>query len=105
MAQWDVYVNPSARMRDALPYVVVVQSDLLEQLDTRLVAPLARSKQARKGLPPRLSPRFEIKGESLELVMQECAPLPARALHEPVASLRSASHRIVDAIDTVISGV
>ena len=40
MAQWDVYPNPVVRARDEIPYLVVLQSDLLDALPTRLVAPL-----------------------------------------------------------------
>ncbi|MDO8318030.1 CcdB family protein [Rhodoferax sp.] len=39
--QFDVYANPSPRMRDVYPYVVDVQSDLLSALATRMVVPLA----------------------------------------------------------------
>lgn len=105
MAQWDVFVNPSARMREALPFVVVLQSDLLNVLNTRLVAPLARRQPPLQGVSGRLSPRFEIQGESLTLVVHESAPMEARALRNPVGSLRADSHRIIDAFDAVVSGV
>ena len=55
MAQWDVFANPSPRMRQVLPYVVVLQSDLLSGLGTRLVAPLARQLPTQPGITARLS--------------------------------------------------
>ena len=36
MAQYDVYPNPSASVGNGIPYVVVIQSDLLDALTTRL---------------------------------------------------------------------
>jgi toxin CcdB len=39
--QFDVYQNPSPRMREQYPYVVDIQSDLLGSLATRMVVPLA----------------------------------------------------------------
>lgn len=39
--QYDVYPNPSPRMRDVYPYVLEVQSDLLNALATRMVVPLS----------------------------------------------------------------
>ena len=36
MAQYDVFANPSNRASDGIPYVVVIQSDLLDALATRL---------------------------------------------------------------------
>ena len=105
LAQFDVYVNPSPRSRETVPYLVVVQSDLLDALETRLVAPLVRSSVAAARLPRRLCPSFVVKREELVLLPQESAPVLARLLREPVASLRSEAHRLVDAIDAVLGGV
>ena len=105
MAQWDVYANPSARTRADLPYLVVVQSDLLASLSTRFVAPLARSRATPAGLPRSLAPGFEVAGEALFLLPQEAGAIDLRLLRQPVASLRSEAHRIVEALDAVISGI
>lgn len=35
MAQYDVYANPSKSADNGIPYVVVIQSDLLDALATR----------------------------------------------------------------------
>lgn len=104
MPQWDVYPNPVAASRDRIPYLVVVQSDLLEGLPTRLVAPLSRS-TVEQGWPPRLAPAFEVVGETLRLKAHETGVVLARSLRQPVASLRPDAHRIVDALDAVISGL
>ncbi len=105
MAQWDVFANPSPRMREALPYVVVLQSDLLDELGTRLVAPLARHMPAPTSMTTRLSPKLEVQGEWLTLLAQEIAPVEARSLRLALGSLRTEAHRIVDALDAVVSGV
>jgi hypothetical protein len=41
MAQYDIFSNPSDSAADDIPYVVVIQSDLLDALATRLTMPLA----------------------------------------------------------------
>jgi len=105
MPQWDVYLNPVTRAREQIPYLVVLQSDLLDALPTRLVVPLSRSQVVSAGLPQRLAPNFEVAGERLVLKPHEAGTLPARALGAAVASLRSEAHRIVDALDAVVSGV
>jgi toxin CcdB len=105
VAQWNVYVNPAAKARDEIPYFVVVQSDLLDDLATRMVVPLSRSTARVAGETRRLAPEFEIAGERLRLKPHEAGAMPVRALGKPVADLKSESHRIVDALDTVISGV
>ena len=102
MAQWDVYANPVAGSRDQLPYLVVLQSDSLSALPTRLVAPLARSTASGPG---RLAPEFELDGQRVVLKPHEAGAIDARSLRRPVASLRAQSHRLVDALEAVISGV
>jgi len=105
MAQWDVYVNPVARSREWLPYLVAVQSDFLDALPTRLVIPLSRSQVGASALPSRLVPTFEIQGEVLALKPHEMGVMLARDLRAPVQSLRLQAHRLVDAMDAVVSGV
>ena len=86
MAQWDVYPNPVVRARDEIPYLVVLQSDLLEALPTRLVAPLSRSLVAAPRLPQRLAPQFDIAGERLACCRATTAsawPTPSTASSTP----------------------
>ena len=54
--QFDIFENPSPRMRDVYPYVVDVQSDLLSALATRMVVPLAVTALATQDLPRQLCP-------------------------------------------------
>ena len=104
VAQYDAYENPTLAQREAFPYLVVVQSDQLDQFSTRLVMPLARFKSA-PATPRRLAQSVELRGERLFLAAHLCAALPSRALRRPVASLRSEATAIVDALDAVVSGV
>ena len=105
MAQWDVYLNPVARARDQIPYLVVLQSDLLDDLPTPWVAPLSRSRVDAPTLPRRLAPDFLIVGERLVLKPHETGPLTARSLGKPVANLRTDAQRIIDELDAVVGGV
>lgn len=105
MAQWDVFANPMVKAREQIPFLVMLQSDLLDGLPTRLVAPLSRSRVAAAGLPRRLAPNFIVAGERLVLKPHEAGTLLARSLGPAVASLRSEAHLIVDALDAVVSGV
>ena len=103
--QFDVFDNPSPRMRDVYPYVVDVQSDLLSALDTRMVVPLAITTLAAKDMPRRLCPVLTVNGQSLMLVPFEAAPLDKRLLRTEVTSVRDRSHEIIAAMDSVLSGI
>ena len=103
--QFDVYENPSPRMREIYPFVVDVQSNLLGALTTRMVVPLAVTTLAKKDLPLRLCPMINIKNESLMLVPFEAAPLDKRLLKEKIASVLEQSYEIIAAMDSVLSGI
>ena len=103
--QYDVYPNPSPRMRDVYPYVMDVQSDLLKALATRMVVPLALTSLPASSLPQRLCPLVQVKGQSLMLVPFEAAPLDKRHLKSKVTSLRERADDIIAAMDAVLSGV
>lgn len=103
--QYDVYPNPSPRMRDVYPYVLDVQSDLLKALATRMVVPLAMTSLPASSLPRRLCPLVLVKGQSLMLVPFEAAPLDKRHLKSKVTTLRERADDIVAAMDAVLSGI
>ncbi|KQW63654.1 CcdB family protein [Variovorax sp. Root411] len=102
MAQFDVYENPRLEARRTVPYVLDVQSGLLDHLSTRLVIPVFRvgARQA----PVNLCPTLEIAGETLSLMPHLAAPVLARLLKKPVASLASRSGEVTAAMDAVLSG-
>lgn len=105
MAQYDVYPNPSPRSRDEVPYLVDVQSDLLADLRTRLVMPLAHTGATLTQAPRRLSPTFVVEGHLLAALPHLSAGIDARQLRKPIASLAAHAADLRDALDAVLSGV
>lgn len=105
MAQYDVYPNPSASSRNQIPYVVDMQSNLLSDLTTRQVVPLALRVSDAPAAPRRLSPQFTIEGHRVSLLPHLAAPLNARLLRQPLASLAGHAGELRDALDAVVSGV
>jgi toxin CcdB len=103
MAQYDVFANPSRSAATGIPYVVVIQSDLLDALSTRLTVPLAVPEGATK-VPHALCPVITVKGQRLHALAHFAAPLPARALLQPIDNVAAQAHELVSAIDAVLSG-
>lgn len=104
MAQYDVYANPSHSAAKGIPYVVVVQSDLLDALATRLTLPLAEP-DAEVKVPTALCPVVMVKGRRFHALAHYAAPLPAKVLRRPVDNVAAQSSALVSAIDAVLSGV
>ena len=104
MAQYGVFINPSTSAADGVPYGVVIQSDQLEGLATRLTMPLAVLDGATK-VPTSLCPVILVKGQRLHALAQFAAPLPGKTLRRPVENVTSQASALVAALDAVSSGI
>lgn len=104
MAQYDVYANPSHSVASGIPYVVVIQSDLLDALATRLTMPLAEFDVAAK-VPTALCPVIVVNGRRFHALAHYAAPLPAKVLRRAVHNVAAQAHALVSAIDAVLSGI
>lgn len=103
MAQYDVFANPSSSAATGIPYVVAIQSDLLDALATRLTMPLAVLEFAGK-VPTSLCPIIMVKGQRLHALAHYAAPLPAKLLRRPVDNVAAQASALVSAMDAVLSG-
>lgn len=104
MVQYDVFANPSSSAADGIPYVVVIQSDLLDALATRLTIPLAMVDSTTK-VPTALCPVIVVKGQRLHALAHYAAPLPAKLLRRPVDNVAAQASALVSAMDAVLSGI
>lgn len=100
MARFDLHVSPG----DPAHYVLDVQADLLDMLNTRVVVPLLPQETAP---PPAalLNPVFEIGGGNFVMMTQFIAAVPLRALGEAVGSLQEQDYTITRALDVLLSGI
>lgn len=98
MAKYDVYPNPSGE-----GYLLNIQSDLLTDLNTRIVVPLIESNSAPKPAK-RLNPVFRIGQVEVVMVTQFMAAVPIGILKAPIGSLEAEHDRITQAVDMVMQG-
>jgi toxin CcdB len=104
MAQFDVHRNPG-RHRDAIPFVVVVQSGRFDGHERRLVAPLLAASLPEADRFPELAPRFVVDGQRVILDPLQLQTVPRDVLGPAIASLAADADaaRIIAAIDVVLS--
>ena len=84
---------------------MVVQSDLFEEMRTRVVVPLLPPAMLDGGKTQSLNPALAVGGEVLVLVPQLMATLTRPELGERVGSLAPERDTITRAIDALLSGV
>ncbi len=100
MARFDVYSHPDAAMRKDTPFLVDVQNDYINGLDSRIVIPLRAAALYQNRLRD-LNPVFEIQGKEVVLDTASMAAFPARELNKSVASLHNQHDEIVAALDCI----
>ncbi|MGI9132972.1 MAG: CcdB family protein [Rhodoferax sp.] len=104
MARFDVYANPGAHA-STTPYLLDVQSNLLDALESRMVVPLRSLDHfAKVKLPLGLTPVFTILGKDYLLETPKMGAVPQRILKGCVTSLADDQTRITAALDFLFQG-
>ena len=75
MARFDVYVNADTQSRWQYPYLLKVQADLLRDLPTAVVIPLALPSMVDDLPATDLNPEFVIAGKRVFAMTQELAAI------------------------------
>ena len=104
MPQFAVYLNKNLRSRSVFPILVDVQSELLHDLDTRVVIPLVK-RSAFTSYPLGLvMPTVEVEGESYVLVTPQLAGVSQRDLGPHTGSVAAHARTISTAMDILLRG-
>ena len=98
MARFHVY---SLRHSDAL--VLDLQSDLLDELTTRMVVPMLPPDELSRVMR-QLNPQFTLRGRPYVMTTQFAGAISVAELDESIANLTSESHRIIAATDFLFQG-
>jgi toxin CcdB len=104
MPQLTVYRNPNPRSKSDVPYLVDVQSDLLADLNTRVVIPLFLKKVIRAKPIKGLTPEFEVEGRKVLLMTPQLAGVAVKELGEPAGTLKQHRAEVLAALDLLITG-
>ena len=104
MARFDVFANSGAHA-STTPYLLDVQSNLLDGLDSRMVIPLRRMDAfAKVKIPARLTPVLTVLGQDCLLETPKMGAVPQRVLKDRIASFSDDQARITAALDFLFQG-
>lgn len=96
MPKYDVYKTEGG-------YLLDVQADTLDNLNTRIVVPLRAENRA--PLPiKRLNPIFEVNGQEHIMLTHFIGTVPARQLSDPIANLSENFSEITNALYMAFHG-
>jgi len=103
MAQFDVYHNINPVTKEQIPYLLDVQADLIDVVQTRVVVPLEICGSFAPAA--RLSPVFQVEGVTVAMSTPELAGVHLRSLGDFVCSLSGKRQEIMGALDLLFSGI
>ena len=105
MPQFSVYINENRASRKTYPYFLDVQTNLLDELNSRLVIPLTPSDSLENINVKKLCPLITIGGKSFALLTHQLTAIPASNLKQEVENIEYFRNEIVGAIDLLITGI
>jgi toxin CcdB len=98
MARFTVYRNPNGA-----GYLLDVQANILNHLNTRMVVPLLPLTSAPQPAKT-LNPVFDIAGTAVVMVTQFMAAVPTSLLKSPETSMEAQRNEITAALDLLFQG-
>lgn len=100
--QYTVYRNTGNSQ--AYPYLLDIQSDIIGELNTRLVIPLHLLKKGASALVARLTPVIQVEGNDVILMTHEMASVRVKQLGQAVMDASPFRHTIKGAVDFLLDG-
>lgn len=105
MAQFTAYQNPNPASRRQYPYLLDIQSDLLDDLRTTIAVPLCPSGSVVSITISKLNPVVDIEGTAYTVMVQDMAGVDRSQLGKKAYDLTRCRSEIVAAIDFMLSGI
>ena len=104
MPQFTAYQNKNAQTKKLFPLLLDVQTELLDELQTRVVVPMASADKSASKQISRLTPLLNIDGEDYLMLTPQLAGINKKELGKPIADLSSSRTEIVAALDFLVTG-
>ena len=105
MSQFTLYKNENKNSKKVYPYFIDVQSDLLDDLNSRQVIPLSPQETLSHLNAKKLCPTIAIDEGIFVLLTHQMTSIPSSALKNKVTSLEHYRSDILSAIDLLLTGI
>ena len=100
MARFDVYTNPDASERKRVPFLLDIQNDHVQSLQTRVVVPLWDAALVQTPISD-LNPVFKVGGRQVVMDTPALGAIPLAVLRTTAGSLAAHQLIIQNAIDSL----
>lgn len=104
MSQYSVYSNANPSTKSIYPYIVDVQSPLLDALETRLAIPLSLASRFNDKAIRNLTPIMTVNGLEYVVLAPQMAAIPKRLIGAFVVDCGKYRNEILASIDFLVTG-
>ena len=104
MPQFTVYQNKNSQTKKLIPYLLDVQTDLLDDLQTCVVVPLTAVEKGKSKTISRLTPILKIDNSEYLMLTPQLAGVNRKELGKAVANLVDSRTVIIGAADFLVTG-
>ena len=104
MSQYCIYQNKNENTKKIYPYLIDVQTSLLDSLETKLVIPLSLKKNFENKIIKNLNPIIEINGKEYIVLTQQLAAIPKKLIGDLVENNSVKRQEILSSIDFLVTG-
>ncbi len=105
MSQFTLYKNENKSSKKIYPYLVDVQNDFFDELNSRIVIPLSSHNALNQTNAKKLCPIIIVNDEQYVLLTHQMTSMPKTMLKKKVTSLESLRHEILGAIDFLMTSI
>ena len=105
MPQFTLYRNKNPDTNARIPYLIDIQSNLLGDLETRVVIPVCSSGALKGKVLTTLTPTFELEGGTYVMLTPQLAGISKKELGQEITSLSAYRATIIAALDFLITGI
>lgn len=105
MAQFIVYENTDRTKRKTYPYLLDIQSSLLNELRTTVVIPLCPKSITGSAVISKLCPEVDIGNKHYVALTQQIAGIDRKVLGKEICDLSHCRSEVIAALDFIVSGI
>lgn len=104
MEQFDIFTNNNKKSKNSVPYLINLQSDSMDLLATRIVAPIRETSTCSDEILTKIHIPVLIKGTEHTIFTSELASIPLNLLGKKVENAAYLRKECTDAIDLLFTG-
>lgn len=105
MSQFTLYKNENKNSKKTYPYLVDVQNDFFEGLNSRMVIPLSPHNILNQTNAKKLCPIIMVNDEQYVLLTHQMTSMPKTMLRKKITSLETLRYEILGAIDFLMTSI